>query len=100
MLRYFFPIIFFAASCKPQESEEQSFLREAARAVPRDHFEVLDDPPMVDAKTAEERELVKSEEPVIGIVLGGEAKAYPIAVMGRHELINDTCGGEPIAVSW
>ncbi|MBI1914087.1 MAG: DUF3179 domain-containing protein [Planctomycetes bacterium] len=29
-----------------------------------------------------------------------QAKAYPVAVMGVHELGNDTCGGEPIAVSW
>ncbi len=37
---------------------------------------------------------------MIGVAIGDDARAYPIAVMGVHELGNDTCGGTPIAVSW
>jgi hypothetical protein len=37
---------------------------------------------------------------VIGVSVGKEHKAYPVAVMGRHELANDTCGGQPIAAAW
>ncbi|MCH7812827.1 MAG: DUF3179 domain-containing protein [Planctomycetes bacterium] len=37
---------------------------------------------------------------VIGVVYGGQAKAYPLAMMGRHELVNDTVGGKPVTVGW
>ncbi len=68
----------------------------ARRAVPRDRFEVLDSPNMSHARDAK----LEGDEPVIGVVLNGEARAYPIAVMGRHELVNDVCATTPIAVSW
>ena len=32
--------------------------------------------------------------------IGSIRRTYPVRVMGIHELVNDTCGGDPIAVSW
>ena len=69
------------------------------QAVPRDAFPVFDDPPMVTAAEAEESGLVFDRDAVIGVALNGEAKAYPVTVMGVHELGNDSVGGVPIAVS-
>ena len=37
---------------------------------------------------------------VIGVELGGEAHAYPIAFMGRVEIVNDRLGGTNITVTW
>lgn len=37
---------------------------------------------------------------MIGVSLGGEARAYPIAMMTWHELVNDTVGGREILVSF
>ena len=37
---------------------------------------------------------------VIGVVSGGEARAYPVAILMWHELVNDTLGGRPILVSY
>ncbi len=37
---------------------------------------------------------------VIGIVINGEAGAYPLRLMRWHEVINDTLGGEEIAVTY
>ena len=68
----------------------------ARRAAPRDAFPVFQDPKLVPAQAAN----LRDNDWVIGVVLNKKAKAYPIAVMGIHELGNDTCGGEPIAVSW
>lgn len=68
--------------------------------VTRDSFPVFDNPPMLSAQEAERRRLVTPRMAVIGVAHGGEAKAYPIAIMGIHELGNDTIGGIPIAVSW
>ncbi len=39
-------------------------------------------------------------EPVIGITLNGEAKAYPLRVLMWHEIVNDTIGGVPVAVTF
>ena len=39
-------------------------------------------------------------EPVIGVVVGGEARAYPLRIMLWHEIVNDTVGGVPILVSY
>ena len=37
---------------------------------------------------------------VIGVDLGGEAHAYPIAYMSHVEIVNDRLGGTNIAVTW
>ena len=79
------------------EDLEAEYDRSARRAAPRDRFLVLNDPELTSAAKAKG---IRDDEPVIGIVIGKEAKAYPISVMGVHELANDKCGGEPIAVSW
>jgi hypothetical protein len=39
-------------------------------------------------------------EPVIGVVLGGEAKAYPLRILMWHEIVNDRIGGIPVAVTF
>ncbi len=40
------------------------------------------------------------ELPVIGYVHGGIARAYPIFLLNRHELVNDTVGGKPVTIGW
>ncbi len=37
---------------------------------------------------------------VIGMEIGGDARAYPVATLSRHEIVNDRVGGVPIAVTW
>ena len=66
----------------------------------RDAFPVFNNPRMLTAHVAEKRGLIFSRDAVIGVSHNGKAKAYPISVMGIHELGNDTIGGKPIAVSW
>jgi len=68
--------------------------------VPRDAFPVFDNPRMLPAAEAEAKKLVFERDMVIGVARGREAKAYPITIMGVHELGNDTIGGVPIAVTW
>jgi len=76
---------------------EADYDRHAHRALKRDGFPVLTNPKMLGV--AEATDLLDGE-PVLGVVVAGEAKAYPISIMGVHELVNDTCGGQPIAASW
>ena len=44
--------------------------------------------------------LMGADDRVLGLVVGGEARAYPIGVLWWHEIINDTLGGEPVLVSY
>jgi len=38
--------------------------------------------------------------PVIGLEIGGDARAYPLSIMTWHEIVNDSVGGEPVAVTY
>ena len=79
------------------QGNEADFNRVSRRVVLRDAFPVFNNPKMVLANKAKN---IRDQDRVIGITVGKESKAYPVAVMGSHELGNDTCGNKPIAVSW
>lgn len=76
--------------------KQGDYEKNSKRAAPKDAFPVLDNPTMTDAKDS----TIDDQEYVIGVECDGEAKAYPVAVMGRHELGNDICGKTHITVSW
>jgi hypothetical protein len=62
-------------------------------------------PPIVDApfiRADEVVDQVRPEELVLGIVLGGESRAYPINMLvgPEREIINDRLGGRAIAATW
>ena len=37
---------------------------------------------------------------IIGVEINGESRAYPIPFLSDHEIVNDTVGGQDIAVTW
>lgn len=39
-------------------------------------------------------------QPVIALAIGDEAKAYPLAILTRHEIANDEIAGMPVAVTF
>lgn len=43
---------------------------------------------------------VKTDKLVIATVINGEARAYPIEIIGYHHQVQDTVGGEPIIVTY
>lgn len=43
---------------------------------------------------------IQDKDPVVGVEIGGDSRAYPVAILSRHEIVNDTVGGMPIAVTW
>ncbi|CAG0979942.1 hypothetical protein MYXO_01795 [Myxococcaceae bacterium] len=63
---------------------------------PRDGIPALFDPPTTSAESSP----FAAEEFVIGVAIGGEARAYPLAILEWHELVNDTLAGRPILVSY
>jgi hypothetical protein len=59
-------------------------------------------PPIHDPRFARLAELtnVGPLEPVISLIIDGEARAYPLAILLWHEIVNDTVGGVPVLVSY
>ncbi len=39
-------------------------------------------------------------EPVIALSIDGDARAYPLRILVWHEIVNDTVGGVPVAVTY
>ncbi len=37
---------------------------------------------------------------VIGVFIGGEARAYPLFILNNHQIVNDKVGGVPLSASW
>jgi hypothetical protein len=82
----------------PAIFSEADYEATAQRVLERDAFPVLTMPTMASAKEGDEA--LGPDELVIGLVVDGEAKAYPLRVMGGVELVNDVCGEASITVSW
>lgn len=64
---------------------------------PKDGIPSIDNPAFVPAG---EVDGLSPQEPVIGLVLAGDARAYPLRVLIWHEIVNDTVGGIPVAVTY
>ncbi|MBT98892.1 MAG: hypothetical protein CL902_09730 [Dehalococcoidia bacterium] len=46
------------------------------------------------------RDEMDPSERVIGLSINGDSRAYPLKLLSRHEIVNDTVGGKPVAVTW
>jgi len=66
--------------------------------LPRDAIPALDDPQFLSVEEANSQ--YEDDEMVIGVVFNGEARAYSIPELSRHEVLNDTVGGVKIVVTW
>ncbi|MCP5082616.1 MAG: DUF3179 domain-containing protein [Alphaproteobacteria bacterium] len=51
-------------------------------------------------KTIDEVAHVKDTEPVVGVEISGDARAYPLQMMTWHEIVNDQFGAVPVAVTY
>ena len=58
-------------------------------------------PDQVDSLNRAERgKYLVGDDVVVGVIVGGVARAYPVRVLAWHEVVNDTLGGLPVAVCW
>jgi len=65
--------------------------------IPPDGIPAIDEPSFV---PVDEVGWLSDREPVIAIELEDEARAYPLQIMTWHEIVNDTVGGVPVAVTF
>jgi hypothetical protein len=70
----------------------------ASGGPPRDGIPSIDRPTFI--AIAEADVYLKGSDPVIAFELDDDARAYPIEVLIWHEIVNDTVGGIPVAVTF
>jgi hypothetical protein len=73
---------------------------------PRDFLKPLNDPQVIAGSeiaprnAAERQKYAVSTDRVVGIIVGSEHRAYPLQLLNVHEVVHDTLGGVPIAVTY
>jgi len=65
--------------------------------VPRDGIPPIDDPTFEKVKYVMD---LLPQSPIISLEINGDARAYPLEVLTRHEIVNDEVGGIPVAVTY
>jgi hypothetical protein len=107
-------ILLFAAAASAQRSFELDILAETfgfdastKKSVPlsdlhqgcpaRDCIPSIDDPRYLPAEDATH---VADDDLVITLSYKGEYRAYPSKILDHHEIVNDTVGGDPLAITW
>lgn len=65
---------------------------------PRDGIPPIDSPKFISLKDASE--WLAADEPVVAFAHNDHARAYPLQILIYHEIVNDTVGGEPFAVTF
>ena len=64
---------------------------------------LYDDIPSLDHATmiaADEADYLLDDDLVFGIEINGDVRAYPLRIMGWHEMVNDVIGGVPVALAY
>lgn len=64
--------------------------------IPRDAINPVYSPAFVSPGDA----TLRPEELVMGLVINGDARAYPVGLMRIREMVNDEVGGTPVLVTW
>jgi len=96
---------FHPAAGQTRESWRTDFSRHTVPLVeivsggpPRDGIPSLDYPHFVSVPEGDT--WLAAREPVVLLVEGEEAKAYPLQILIWHEIVNDDIGGRPVAVTF
>lgn len=77
-----------------------------AAGLPRDGLRALDQPAAYPAqefppgRRGPHGKILVADDRVVGIAWDGAARAYPLRVLAWHEVVNDTLGGVPVAVTY
>ncbi len=80
------------------KSAEGVFYEIMSGGVGRDGIPPIDNPQFDDLATADL--WLQASSPVIALEIDGIARAYPLAILTRHEIANDIIGDTPVAVTF
>lgn len=69
----------------------------ASGGPPKDGIPAIDSPKF---KPVDAERSIPDQEAVVGLEVNGDARAYPIRILIWHEIVNDTVGGVPVAITY
>ena len=64
---------------------------------PKDGIPALLEPKFI---PADQVDYLNPNDQVIGVVIGHQARAYPIKILNWHEAVNDTLESQPVVVTF
>jgi hypothetical protein len=82
----------------PVVLEGFDFSRVISGGPPPDGIRPIDEPCFDDVATADQ--WLEPQSPVMVVEVGDDRRAYPLAIMTQHEIVNDVVGGEPLVVTY
>ncbi|MFQ5953900.1 MAG: DUF3179 domain-containing protein [Kiloniellales bacterium] len=65
--------------------------------VAKDGIPALINPTLIGPSQAD---YLEDDEPVFGVAINGDARAYPLRILDWHEMFNDVVGGVPVALAY
>ncbi|MBW4709136.1 DUF3179 domain-containing protein [Roseobacter sp. YSTF-M11] len=65
--------------------------------VQKDGIPSLDRPDLI---AAQEATYLRGSDLVFGVAINGDVRAYPLRIMGWHEMFNEVIGGVPVALAY
>jgi hypothetical protein len=68
--------------------------------LPRDAIPAIKEQDLLFLSGAEADAQMDPANVVIGLSIDGDHRAYSTAHLSSHEIVNDTVGGEPVAMTW
>jgi hypothetical protein len=71
---------------------------EVYQVLPVGAIPAIDEPEFVSGVEADRQ--MRPKEPVLGVVVDGEARAYSLWQLDAHEIVNDEIAGTAIAATW
>lgn len=77
--------------------DKDEIVKGIAKADPRDGIPTIREPKHM---TAADATWLRGGDRVLGLVVGDEARAYPLRILEGHELVNDVLGGKPVAPNY
>ncbi len=84
------------------EPEEQDL--KIVTLLPFDAIPAVLDPQFISAEEAEAKLANHTDDPddalVLGLSINGDSRAYYVPSLSAVEIVNDTVGGQPLAVTW
>ena len=77
---------------------------EIVTLLPKDAIPAILDPKFLSVEEADEKLMTRMGSPddalVLGLSINGDSRAYYIPTLSSVEIVNDTVGGQPLAVTW
>ncbi len=94
----------FTGSPIPAEKLQFGIGKDRIRAIDDPLFVDPDDPRLLKllqtGRRSKKQPQTNDQIEVIGFADGDDARAYPVALLDHHELVNDRVAGKPVTVGW